>query len=121
MLLSQIGNGLASGGLKTFNLLQVLQSYIFNDFLILFFEQFQVFIDFQHCLAIISALLNQNHLLLQIVLHELVLNRTFLALKFCLTAGRHPRELQLEVDEMSEFIELADVHRLNVFIIVTFV
>ena len=53
-----------------FNLLIVLDSSLLIKFLVLLSEQPQVFSHSQHGVAIISFILNENHLLLEIILEE---------------------------------------------------
>ena len=86
VLVVQVLDLLSFGGFQALNLLQMLLTNVLNDLLVLLFQQFQVLIDFKHCLAIVSALLYQNHLLFQITLHQLVLNRALFTLKLGLAA-----------------------------------
>ena len=94
---------------------------ILNDLLVLLFQQFQIFIDFKHCLTIVSALLHQNHLLFQVILYDLCIKCVLAAVKLCLLLLRHSREIKLEMDEMSKLVLLTDVHCLGIGITITLI
>ena len=99
----------------------MLDSSFFIQFLVLLSEQPQVFPDAQHGVAIISFVLNKNHLLLEIVLEERGIDDVLGPMNARLILRRHSFEIQLEMNQMSEFILFANVHGLRIRVIFAFV